>query len=172
LNGDQAYKEYSYLGYNGYPYNSIRRYQGIGLFIDEDDIKYSLRQSFRTVIPGYIKYKHDNGDGTINNLHMVPLTHSTYPLLMYGMGGEFRYKNFTLGVLFRGTGKTSFFYNGMGYVPFYQGSDGNVLAMVAYPANRWIPRDYALENGIDLSLAENPNARFPRLQYGNNANNS
>lgn len=171
-NWEQAYMEYPYLEYNGYPYNSIRGYQAIGLFQDEDDIKYSPRQTFGTVMPGDIKYKDVNGDGIINNLDMVPLTHSTYPLLMYGMGGEFRYKNFTLGVLFRGTGKTSFFYNGMGYVPFYQGSDGNVLAMVADPANRWIPRDYALENGIDLSLAENPNARFPRLQYGNNANNS
>jgi hypothetical protein len=39
-------------------------------------------------------------------------------------------------------------------------------------ANRWIPMDYALANGIDPALAENPNALFPRLQYGNNNNNS
>ena len=32
--------------------------------------------------------------------------------------------------------------------------------------------DYALANGIDPSLAENPNAKYPRLQYGNNNNNS
>ena len=44
--------------------------------------------------------------------------------------------------------------------------------MVNDPANRWIPMEYALENGIDPSLAENPNARFPRLSYGYNANNS
>ena len=112
----------------------------------------------------------------INELDKVPLTHSTYPLLMYGLGAEVRYKNLTLGILFKGTGKTSFFYvgqdNGMGYVPFFEGSTGNVLALAADPANRWIPKDYAIANGIDPSLAENPNARFPRLQYGNNANNS
>jgi hypothetical protein len=47
-----------------------------------------------------------------------------------------------------------------------------VLAIVNDPANRWIPFDYALANGIDPALAENPNARFPRLQYGFNNNNS
>ncbi|TJZ61142.1 TonB-dependent receptor [Sphingobacterium olei] len=195
-NWEQAYMEHAYLENNGYPYNSIRGYQAVGLFKDEDDIKYSPRQTFGAVMPGDIKYKDVNGDGVINSLDKVPLTHSNYPLTMYGIGGEFRYKNLTLGVLFKGTGKTSFFYvgqsmsekvdddwyswegrtrsvtNGMGYMPFHQGTDGNVLSVVADPANRWIPREYALEHGIDLSLAENPNARFPRLQYGNNSNNS
>lgn len=175
-NWEQAYLEYPYLEYNNFPLNSIRGYQAIGLFKDEDDIKYSPQQTFGSVMPGDIKYKDVNGDGIIDKLDMVPLTHSTYPLLMYGLGTEFRYKNFTLGVLFKGTGKTSFFYvgqdNGMGYVPFFEGDLGNVLTMAADPKNRWIPMDYALENGIDPSLAENPNARYPRLQYGNNTNNS
>ncbi len=136
-------------------------------------------------MPGDIKYKDINGDGVINSMDKVPLTHSNYPLTMYGIGGELRYKKFTLGVLFKGTGKTSFFYvgqstsvnsvtevNGMGYMPFFQGNQGNVLSLAADPANRWIPKDYALAHGIDPALAENPDARFPRLQYGNNANNS
>lgn len=195
-NWEQAHMEYDYLAFNGFPYNSIRGFQAIGLFEDEDDVRYSPTQSWGTVLPGDIKYKDVNGDGVINDLDKVPLTHSNYPLTMYGFGGEFRYKNLSLGVLFKGTGKTSFFYvgqsmsekvndnwnswdgrtqnitNGMGYMPFHQGTDGNVLGMVADPSNRWIPREYALEHGIDLSLAENPNARFPRLQYGNNTNNS
>ncbi len=184
-NWEQAYLEYPYLEYNGFPYNSIRGYQALGLFKDEDDIKYSPQQTFGPVMPGDIKYKDINGDGVINSMDKVPLTHSNYPLTMYGIGGELRYKKFTLGVLFKGTGKTSFFYvgqstsvnsvtevNGMGYMPFFQGNQGNVLSLAADPANRWIPKDYALAHGIDPALAENPDARFPRLQYGNNANNS
>lgn len=184
-NWEQAYLEYPYLEYNGFPYNSIRGYQAMGLFKDEDDIKYSPQQTFGEVLPGDIKYKDVNGDGTIDKQDMVPLTHSNYPLAMYGFGGEFRYKKLTLGVLFKGTGRTSFFYvgqemtlnkitkaNGMGYMPFFEGGLGNVLSMAADPKNRWIPMDYAIANGIDPSLAENPNARFPRLQYGNNSNNS
>lgn len=37
-------------------------------------------------MPGDIKYKDINGDGIVDKLDMVPLTHSTYPLLMYGLG--------------------------------------------------------------------------------------
>ncbi|MEN5436430.1 TonB-dependent receptor [Sphingobacterium faecium] len=184
-NWEQAYLEYPYLEFNGFPLGSIRGYHSLGLFKDEDDIKYSPKQSFGEVLPGDIKYKDVNGDGIIDKLDMVPLTHSNLPLTMFGFGGEFRYKNLTLGVLFKGTGKTSFFYvgqpmsvnnetktNGMGYMPFFEGNLGNVLSLAADPNNRWIPKDYALANGIDPALSENPNARFPRLQYGNNDNNS
>ena len=133
----------------------------------ESFISYSFKPQLRTVGPKYGKLL------------------GTYPLLMYGLGAEIRYKNLTLGVLFKGTGKTSFFYvgqkttvndetrlNGMGYMPFFEGNTGNVLTLAANPANRWIPRDYAIAHGIDPSLAENKDARFPRLQYGNNSNNS
>jgi TonB-linked SusC/RagA family outer membrane protein len=185
-NWEQAYMEYPYLEYSGFPNDVIRGYQAIGLFKDEDDIKYSpIQTSFGDIMPGDIKYKDVNGDGKIDELDKVPLSYSTYPLLMYGAGGEFRYRNFTVGVLFKGTGKTDFFHvgqsvkqngdkynNGMGYVPFYDGPSGNVLVMANDPHNRWIPMDYALANGIDPALAENPNARFPRLQYGMNNNNS
>ncbi|MBL1411241.1 SusC/RagA family TonB-linked outer membrane protein [Sphingobacterium faecale] len=184
-NWEQPYMEYSYLEYNGFPYGSIRGYQAIGLFKDEDDVKYSPKQTFGTVLPGDIKYKDVNGDGVINSLDKVPLTHNDYPLMMFGFGGEFRYKNLSLGVLFKGTGSTPFYYvgmpktykgvteiNGKGYMPFYNGSEGNVITLANDPANRWIPRDYALQEGMDLSLAENPNARFPRLEYGKNSNNT
>ena len=185
-NWEEAYLEYPYLERTGFPHNSIRGYQAIGLFKDENDIKYSPIQTFGDVMPGDIKYKDVNGDGVINTLDKVPLSYNTYPLLMYGFGGEFKYKNLTIGVLFKGTGKTDFYHvgqrvkppsssaydNGLGYMPFYNGVNGNVLTIAKNPKNRWIPMDYAIENGIDPSLAENPNARFPRLQYGLNNNNS
>jgi TonB-linked SusC/RagA family outer membrane protein len=176
-NWEQLYLEYPYLEYTGYPYNVIRGFQSLGLFKDEDDIKYSPRQQFGDVAPGDIKYKDINADGVINDEDKVPLSYSTYPRLMYGFGGEFRYKSFTLGVMFKGTGKTDFFHvgqsgNGMGYVPFHGGATGNVLTIINDPSSRWIPREYAAQAGIDPSLAENPGARFPRLQYGYNSNNS
>jgi len=181
LNWEEAYLEYPYLERSGFPHNSIRGYQSLGLFKDLDDIKYSPLQTFGDVMPGDIKYKDVNGDGVINSLDKVPLSNNTYPLLMYGMGGEFRYKDFTIGVLFKGTGKTDFFHvgqsvsgneNGAGYLPFFNGTSGNVLTLAKDPKNRWIPLDYAIENGIDSRYAENPNALFPRLQYGANNNNS
>ncbi len=173
LNWEQAYLEYSYLEYNDFPHKSIRGLQAIGLFKDDDDIKYSPQQTFGAVLPGDIKYKDVNGDGIIDNLDRVPLTHNDeLPLFMYGLGGEVRYKNLSVGILFKGTGSSPFFYGGIGYRPFYEGALGNVLDIVADPSNRWIPMDFALANGIDPSLAENPNAMFPRLSYGGSANNN
>ena len=175
-NWEEANPKYPYQEASDYPYGSIRGYQSIGLFKDWDDVRNSPAQ-FGKLMPGDIKYRDINGDGVINSDDRVPLSYSTYPLLMYGFGGEFRYKDFTLGVLFKGTGKTDYFHvgydgNGTGYIPFYQGVNGNVLRIANNPKNRWIPAEYAAENGIDTSLAENPNARFPRLTYGYNENNS
>ncbi len=174
-NWEEANPKYPYQEASDYPLGTIRGYQAIGLFKDWDDVRNSPAQ-FGRLMPGDIKYRDVNGDGVINSDDRVPLSYSTYPLLMYGFGGEFRYKDITVGVLFKGTGKTDFFHvgngNGTGYVPFYQGVNGNVLTIASDPNNRWIPKEYALANGIDPALAENPNARFPRLTYGYNENNS
>ncbi|WP_352422719.1 TonB-dependent receptor [Proteiniphilum sp.] len=173
---EEANPAYPYQEVSGYPYGTIRGYHAIGLFKDWDDVNNSPAQ-FGKVMPGDIKYRDVNGDGVINTDDRTPLSYSNYPLLMYGFGGELRYKNITIGILFKGTGKTDFFHvgyngNGIGYVPFFRGVNGNVLTIANNPSNRWIPKEYAIEHGIDLKYAENPNARFPRLTYGYNENNS
>jgi TonB-linked SusC/RagA family outer membrane protein len=180
-NWEQAPQKYPYQKYNGYMNGAVRGYIATGLFRDEQDVISSPVQSFGgKVLPGDIKYKDINGDGLINTDDIVPLSSPTYPLLMYGFGGEVKYKNFTLGVLFKGTGDTPFYHvgqtvsqsgtsyvNGMGYVPFHNGAIGNVLEIVADQSNRWTPASYSGD-----PATENPNARFPRLTYGYNANNS
>jgi len=182
IDWEEANPKYPFQEMGGYPHNAIRGYQSMGLFKDQNDIETSPIQTFGSVLPGDIKFRDVNGDGRIDSDDRVPLSFSNYPLLMYGFGGEFRYKMFTVGVMFKGTGKTDVFHvgfsdhqvgnNGSGYLPFYNGNRGNVLTMANNPRNRWIPREYAEANNMDMSLAENPNARFPRLYYGRNNNNS
>ncbi|MDR1666996.1 MAG: TonB-dependent receptor [Bacteroidales bacterium] len=180
-NYEQAAQKYDYQNRNGYPLNAIRGYRSMGLFRDEQDVESSPQQTFTSeVLPGDIKYKDVNGDGQINTDDRVVLSYPTYPRLMYGFGGEYQWKNLTVGFLFKGTGDNNFYYvgqsvtqfsvtytNGMGYVPFHNGELGNVQSLVAEQANRWTPESWSGDKAT-----ENPNARFPRLTYGNNANNA
>jgi TonB-linked SusC/RagA family outer membrane protein len=173
-NWEQNFPMYDYQNKSGWPYQVYRGYIALGLFRDEDDITYSPTQKFGESfpMPGDIKYKDVNGDGQIDSDDMVPLSYSNFPRLMYGFGGEFSYKRLTLGILFKGTGNTDFYYvrgddTGMGYVPFYGGRTGNVLSIAADQSNRWTPEWYSGDPST-----ENPNARFPRLSYGKNENNN
>lgn len=171
---EEAFQKYAYQERAGKPYNYYVGYIALGLFRDEDDVKYSPDQSSiagREVLPGDIKYKDVNGDGVITSDDQVPLSYqANYPRLMYGFGAEFRWKNLTLGVLFKGTGNVENYYvnpgnGGSGYLPFAMGVTGNVLSITTDQSNRWTPREIS-----GTAATENPNARFPRLSYGNDHN--
>jgi len=178
INWEQPPSRYPYQPRNGYPLYSVQGYIADGLFADEDDVKFSAVQTFGgyRVMPGDIKYKDINGDGVINSDDRVYLTTNPLPNLVYGIMADVKYKNFSLGVRFYGRGNVPFFHVGSGYntgyYPFVNGRTGNVLSEVADPSNRWVPKEYAESVGIDPSLAENPNAKYPRLSYGSNNNNT
>lgn len=167
---------YDYLYRRNWPNDIQRGFISLGLFKDEADVLDSPNQ-FGKVRPGDIKYKDVNGDGVINNDDQVPLAFRNYPRLQYGFGGEVKYKDFTLGVMLRGTGRVDVFHtdkhyenvgwNHEGWIPFHNGKTGNVLAIANNQANRWTPAWYSGDPST-----ENPNAKFPRLTYGYNDNNS
>lgn len=165
---------YDYQSVTGMPYGVLRGYVSEGLFKDEADIRQSPDQTaaFGVVRPGDIKYRDVNGDGVINKDDRVPLSYgNNVPRVMFGIGGEFNYKDFTVSLLFKGNTGVNYYRVGMGYdagwIPFYNGEMGNVLKMVNNPKNRWIPSWYSGDPST-----ENPNAMFPRLSYGSNNNNS
>jgi TonB-linked SusC/RagA family outer membrane protein len=173
-NWEEVKEAYPYKERSGLPDNIVRAYRWIGFFKDDDDIRYSPIQNFgSTLRPGDLKYMDVNGDGIVNGEDTTPISFmNMYPLLMYGFGGEFRYKNLSVGFLLKGTGQVDYYRNGFGYMPFQEGERGNILVQFKDPSTRWIPREYAITHGIDPALAENPNATLPRLSYGNNGNNS
>ena len=169
---EQAHLLYPYQDENNTPNDVWRGLQCIGFFKDIQDIEASPTQSWGAVMPGDLKYKDVNGDGVIDEDDRVPLSYKEmFPLFYYGFGGSFNYKSFSVGVLFKGTGKVDYYKNGTGYIPFNARRSGNVLKQHADPSTRWIPRWYCEANGIDLKYAENPNAQLPLLQYGENRNN-
>lgn len=170
---EQSGVNYSYQSYSGVPYGVQRGLIALGLFKDEDDIKSSPKQTFMdNYRPGDIKYKDVNGDGKIDDDDIVPLDYSNVPFIQYGFALDWNYKAFRVSILFEGVSKVQYFQGGLGFYPFANESRGNLLTMVANPANRWIPKEYAAANGIDPALVENSNARFPRLTYGENKNNN
>ena len=172
-NWEEAEQLYPYMNKTGYSNGVQRGFVSLGLFKDQQDVDLSPSQ-FGSVRPGDIKYKDINGDGIITDDDQVPLfSNSGMPQFMYGFGGEFRYKNWTLNVMFKGTGNNYFLYGGSdggrfdGYMPFNNGYKGNVLTVAYDPANRWTAAEYS-----GNMATENPDARFPRLYYGHNINNT
>lgn len=184
---EEADTKYEYTSQSGRPHNYTKGYVALGLFRNQEEIDNSPKQTFGSYLPGDIKYKDVNGDGLVNSDDQVPISYSDYPRLMYGFGGEFRYKKLTVGIRFTGIGNTTYYvvkedtgkekknenpgWINVGYVPLYGGRTGNVLTMAANPANRWIPADYN-DPSIPANMRENPNAIYPRLNYGANTNNT
>ena len=168
LEYEESIKRYPYQSAVGYQSGINRGLIALGLFKDEADIENSPQQNLGSVVlPGDIKYKDVNGDGVVDDGDVVPLEYSNTPQIQYGLGTEFNYKNWNLSVLFEGTARMKYFVGGSGYYPFAGEDTGNILTMVADPNNRWI----SAEISGDPST-ENPNAKFPRLTYGNNSNNN
>ncbi len=169
---------YDYLSVTGKPYGVVRGYIAEGLFKDKEEIETSPDQSaFGRIRPGDIKYRDVNGDGRINEDDRVPLSYGNQvPRVMYGFGADYRWKDLTVAVLFRGAAKVQYYRSGVniynfglnspGWIPFYNGDLGNVIKLANNPKNRWTASWYSGD-----PATENPNAEFPRLSYGSNTNN-
>jgi TonB-linked SusC/RagA family outer membrane protein len=163
---EEAIVRYPYQSTKGYQWEVSRGLIALGLFKDEADVKNSPKQTFtNSVLAGDIKYKDVNGDGIINDYDVVPLDYSKTPQIQYGFATEFNYKHWNLSILFEGVSRVSYFSGGRGYYPFADREVGNVLDIVA--ADHWTSREFS-----GTAATENPNAKFPRLTYGANANNN
>lgn len=164
---DQVSPRYSYQSFIDKPLYIQRGLIAMGLFRDSIDVVSSPKQTFGPVRPGDIKYKDVNGDGKVDNDDIVPISYSSTPEVVYGLGAEVNYKSLRVGLLFTGASRRTYFVGGQGYYPFVGEEIGNVLSIVAQRGNRWTPAWYS-----GSADTENPNAIFPRLSYGNNPNNN
>lgn len=157
LEADENYSVYPYRMQRGYRVSQNMGYIALGLFKDYDDIRNSPYQG--DVMPGDIKYKDINSDGVINANDHVPIGSTTRPNFVYGFGLSASWKNFDANVHFQGTGQSTFLINGQSVYAFSQGDWGNIL------------QDMVDSGYWSLGVNEDPNARYPRLSYGGNANN-
>ena len=95
-----------------------------GLYESEEEIKERNITQFgetypgQLVKPGDIKYKDLNGDGHIDEYDMCKIGRGDVPKYYYGFGGDFRYKNIGVGILFQGTAGADRVMEGSGIRPF------------------------------------------------------
>jgi TonB-linked SusC/RagA family outer membrane protein len=140
----------------GYAANSIYGLQAEGFFKDAQDVAGHAKQ-FGTVAPGDLKYKDQNNDGIINDNDKVVLG-STIPRYTFGVNFNGSYRGLDLSFLLQGVGKGNSYLYGPGIMPF---SVGNLGGTILEPnKDRWTPAT--------------PNAKYPRLAFGesNNEQNS
>lgn len=166
LRYDEAANALYYRMTQGYKWSQNRGLVALGLFKDEAEIASSPAQYGQEVMPGDIKYKDVNGDGIINDDDIVPIGNTKNPELVYGFGLSAQWKGFDFSILFQGTGRTDVILEGYSVFPFSQSEYGNVLSAVANPKNRWISREISGD-----PATERQDAVFPRLSYGERANN-
>jgi TonB-linked SusC/RagA family outer membrane protein len=152
---DEPEYEYDYMSNIGQPLLSHRVLVADGLFVDQADIDNSARQTFSSsYLPGDIKYKDLNSDGVIDDNDRKIVGDPYLPQIVYGFGTSVQYKKWDVSLFFQGTAKTTI---GIGNISPFGTLQRNVLGFVA--DNYWSEAN------------PDPNATYPRLDYGDNTNN-
>ncbi|KAA8485548.1 TonB-linked SusC/RagA family outer membrane protein [Arcticibacter tournemirensis] len=165
LERDEPNNVYSYQNQSGYRVDQSRGLIALGMFKDYDEIRNSPTQMFGTYQPGDLKYKDVNGDGVIDDGDRVAIGATRRPNLIYGLGTSVSWKGLDVNVHFQGAGKSTFSTYGKTVFAFSEGEWGQVMKGVMGD-NRWISADISGDPST-----EDPNASYPRLSFGGNANN-
>jgi len=155
------YSDVPWKSYIGYKINQPRGYIAERLFIDEEDVNNSPKQTFGVYMAGDIKYKDINNDGQITTDDMVPIGYPTVPEIIYGAGFSMGYKAFDFSCFFQGSARSSFFIEPSKITPFLNRGQRALLSYIA--------EDHWSENNRNIY------AFWPRLsetQISNNNQNS
>lgn len=134
----------------GYSINSIFALQADGYFQSDAEITNHAAQ-IGVLAPGDIRYVNQNHDDIINADDYV-VVGSTIPRFTYGLNLNAEYSNFTFNAFLQGVGKADGYLYGRAIQPFFSGAS-------VYELHK------------DYWTANNTNATFPRLTWGDAGNN-
>jgi len=154
---DEQYEQNPWNVHTGRPVNTMFGYVAQGLFQTQADATSSPTQAGYTQQAGDIKYKDLNGDGSIDQFDLAPIT-KPRPLVLYGLSAGASYQGFEVSALLQGEA------NRQTYVdqPFYNFgflSVNNTYQQAYTPSlGRWIPENAST-------------ATAPRLTAGGNTYN-
>lgn len=161
INNAQADPAYPWLDRRGHNVLAEWGYVAEGLYTSEEQIRERGISQFgetyagELVAPGDIMYKDMNGDGHIDAYDQVDISRGDVPRYYYGFGGDFRYKNIGLGILFQGVGDAERILRGNGIRPFASTMGGGSL--YSNIEDRWTPEN-----------PEKTDVFYPRLAWGAN----
>lgn len=116
---DEAVNKPEYQRMKGQESSQAIGYIAEGLFRDQAEIDNSPTQG-GNVMPGDIRYRDLNGDGTITVEDATYIGFPETPRMIYGFMGMFNYKNWEFSFAFQGSGQRSFFMNPQSISPFVQ----------------------------------------------------
>ena len=155
----------TYRSITGHSIGTLYGFTADGLYTAEDfDANGNLLETLptpelgTTVRPGDIKYIDMNGDGVINDRDQGYIGGVTTPRIIYGFGGNFRFKNVDLSFFFQGTGDSHRMLGVGDYI--MPGSGMGTMYNI-------------FSNYTDVWTEENPSQDvfWPRHYYGKNSNN-
>jgi hypothetical protein len=135
-----------------------------GLYASDDEITERGISQFGETYPGEltkagdIKYKDLNGDYHIDEHDMTAIGRGDIPKYYFGFGGDIRYKNLGVGILFQGTAGADRALSGTGIYPLTSSTGGGTL--FANIEDRW-----------DENNPTNDNVFYPRLAWGQDKSN-
>lgn len=161
---DEPEYEYSWQTETGKPLNAVYGFLCDGFFEDEEDINRHADQSFfgSKVMPGDLKYRDINGDGSITSEDKVMLSpFGSNPRIQYGFGLSLTWKDLDVSVFFNGSAMRKIMLNPSSVQPFNQSwtADRNLM--------QWIANGYWKE-GSDNSSAVWPRLGTAQAQQENN----
>lgn len=157
----QATPDFPWLDQRGHNVLAEWGYVAEGLYTSTEQIQQRGITQFgetypgQFVKPGDIMYKDLNGDNTIDDNDRMAISRGDLPRIYYGFGGDFRYKNVGLGILFQGVADAHRILRGNGIIPFQSSTGGGTL--YSNITDRWSPDD-----------PENTDVFYPRLAWGGN----
>lgn len=155
----------TYRSYTGQSIGSLYGYWADGLYTADDfDSEGKLLPGLPVselsadIRPGDIKYKDMNGDGVINSRDQGYIGGVTTPRLIYGFGGNLRFKNVDFNFFFQGTGDSYRMISvGSNIIP---GSGmGSMYNIFANYTDSWNDE------------VQSQDVFWPRLTYGKNTQN-
>ncbi|WP_370861858.1 TonB-dependent receptor [Parabacteroides faecis] len=127
------------------------------LFLDEEEVKNSPKQTFGDYGAGDIKYKDINGDQIIDDRDKVPIGFPKTPEINYGFGLSAGYKGIDFSCFFQGSARSSFWIDPAKTAPFVGNTAPRALLQY-YADDHWSEDNkniYALWPRLSASQVKN-----------------